>query len=113
MHRLASAAGARMHARDGWRIADSYADAAVERARLRETVAFADRSALCKLELHAGAPELRGIVVQASGGLRLEPGVAARGSDGTWWCLLTPSRVLALAEPACARVVRDAADAAA
>ncbi|HEX4563562.1 MAG TPA: sarcosine oxidase subunit gamma family protein [Solirubrobacteraceae bacterium] len=113
MHRLASAAGARARERDGWQIASGYPDPGVERARLGEGVAFVDRSSLCKLELHAGAPELRGVVAQASGGVRLEPRAAARSSDGTWWCPVTPSRVLALAEPGRAATVRAAALAAA
>jgi heterotetrameric sarcosine oxidase gamma subunit len=118
MHRLAAAAGARMQVRDGWELAVGYGDPSIERERLSDTVAFADRSQLCKLELQGEAAALASLVAAAGdrggGGLELEPRRAARGADGTWWCPLTPTHVLALAEPSGAVRLRDSvADAAA
>jgi heterotetrameric sarcosine oxidase gamma subunit len=51
-----------------------------------QTVSFADRSWLTKLELHGTPP------------IELSPGVAEQ-VDGAWWCPVTPSRTLVLAEP--------------
>jgi heterotetrameric sarcosine oxidase gamma subunit len=106
MRRLAAAAGARIELREGWEVAVDYGDAALERERLRETVAFADRSQLCKLELQGDAGAIASIVRAASGGRELEPRLAARAADGTWWCPLTPSHVLALGEPPIAARLR-------
>jgi heterotetrameric sarcosine oxidase gamma subunit len=92
MHGLARAAGAQFEQRGGWEIATAYG------ADARPGVAFADRSHLTKLELQAEPAMLARIVAEASGGLVLEPGAAGR-SNGTWWCPVTPSRVLVLGEP--------------
>jgi heterotetrameric sarcosine oxidase gamma subunit len=107
MHRLAAAAGARMQTRDGWELAAGYADAAIERRRLTDTVAFADRSQLCKLELQGEAAALASVVGTAGGGLELEPRRAGHAADGTWWCPLTQTHVLALAEPSGADGLRE------
>jgi glycine cleavage system aminomethyltransferase T len=107
MERQATAAGARFERRDGWNIAVAFADPASERARLEQTVAFADRSALLKLELHATPDVLAGIVGAASGGIELEPGVAGRAEEA-WWCPVTPSQVLVLGEPSAAHDLREA-----
>jgi glycine cleavage system aminomethyltransferase T len=85
MERLARAAGGQFEARDGWNVARAFAAAEVERARLTETVGFADRSMMRKLELHG----------DALGSLALKPGTAEL-RDGVWWCPVTPSRVLVL-----------------
>jgi heterotetrameric sarcosine oxidase gamma subunit len=112
MHRLAQAAGARMQRRDGWELPVAFGDGALERERARETVGFADRSSLCKLELHAKPDALAEIVARASGGLQLELGMASRGRDG-WWCPLTPARALVLGEAASAAAMRAAVEGAA
>lgn len=99
MERLASAAGARLERRAGWNVAVAYGgDPAAERLRLTETVGFADRSQLIKLELHAAPETLAEIVREAGDGLELELGRAGR-TPGAWWCPVTPSRLLLLLEP--------------
>jgi heterotetrameric sarcosine oxidase gamma subunit len=113
MERLAREAGAQLMPQNGWNVALAYVEPAAELARLIDTVGFADRSNLTKLELQAAPEILAGIVARASGGLVLEPGLAAC-SRGTWWCPVTPTRVLVLSEPSAAPVraaVADAADA--
>ncbi len=99
MERRAGAAGARFEPRAGWNVAVAYAaGAAAERERLTQTVAFADRSQLFKLEVQAAPGALETIVRDASGGdAALVPGRAVRTS-GAWWCAVTPSRALVLAE---------------
>jgi hypothetical protein len=82
MERLARAAGARFEARDGWNVPVSFGDASVERSRVEQTVAFADRSAMRKLELHGE-------------GVGLTMGVAEQ-REGAWWCPVTPLRTLVL-----------------
>lgn len=107
MERPARAAGARFEVRDGWNVAVAFGDAGVERTRLEQTVAFADRSQLTKLELQAEPKVLAAVVAAASGGLELELGVAARAEDA-WWCPVTPSRVLVLGECSAASELREA-----
>jgi len=107
METLARAAGARFERRDGWSVAVAFGDPAGERERMERTVAFADRSSLVKLELHAEPGVLASIVSAASGGLELEPGVAGRAGD-SWWCPVTPSRALVLGEPSAGRELREA-----
>jgi glycine cleavage system aminomethyltransferase T len=85
MERSARAAGARFEVRDGWNVATAFASTDVEHARSTQTVAFADRCAIRKLELHG----------DALSSLGLEPGIAER-RDGAWWCPVTPARVLVL-----------------
>lgn len=107
MERLARAAGGRFERRDGWSVAASFDDPARERERIEQTVAFADRSPLAKLELHAQPDVLAALVGAATGGLELEPGLAARSEDA-WWCPVTPSHVLVLGEPEAADDLREA-----
>jgi heterotetrameric sarcosine oxidase gamma subunit len=107
MERLARAAGARFERRAGWSVPVSFGDAAVERRRLEHAVGFADRSSLCKLELHGAPGVLPGIITAVSGVDGLEPGLAARARDA-WWCAVTPSRVLVLGEPNTAGELRGA-----
>jgi heterotetrameric sarcosine oxidase gamma subunit len=90
MERLARAAGARFERRDGWNVAVAFGDPTAEAARMAQSVGFADRSSLVKLELTAAA--------DAIAGLGLRAGVAER-RDGAWWCPVTPERVLLLGEP--------------
>jgi heterotetrameric sarcosine oxidase gamma subunit len=113
MHRLALEAGARMEVRDGWEVAADFGDRTQEGRLLSDAVAFVDRSQLCKLELQADPDALAALVAGASGGLELEPRVARSAPDGTWWCPLSPSHVLAIAEPNAAERLRGAAEAAA
>jgi heterotetrameric sarcosine oxidase gamma subunit len=110
MERLAVAAGARMQARDGWNVAVAYdgvADGA-EAERLARTVAFADRSPLTKLELQAEPATLARLITGVAGELEFRPGCAAQAGDGSWWCPVTPSRMLVLAEPAAGPELRRA-----
>jgi glycine cleavage system aminomethyltransferase T len=81
MERQARAAGGRIEERDGWNVAVGFED----EGRHRATVAFADRSAIGKLELHADH------------GLELGK---AEARDGAWWCPLTSERALVLCKPA-------------
>jgi heterotetrameric sarcosine oxidase gamma subunit len=104
MEHLARGAGAQLVARDGWNVALTYGDPAIELRRTNETVGFADRSSMVKLELQGEPETLAAIVAHASGGLTLELGLAAR-SQGTWWCPITPARVLVLSEPPFGRAV--------
>jgi glycine cleavage system aminomethyltransferase T len=83
MERLAREAGARFERRSGWNVAVGYGER--DRDWARETVGFADRSYLRKLEVHAPIPDFQG-------------GVAEQ-RDGAWWCPVTPSRMLVLGEP--------------
>jgi len=113
MERLAVAAGARLAQLDGWNVPNAYCEPTTEHARLTESVGFADRSSLAKLEIQAEPQELARIVALASGraGLTFEPGLAEHVS-GTWWCPVTPSRLLVLSEPDAAASLRTALDAA-
>jgi sarcosine oxidase, subunit gamma len=96
MERLAKAAGARLEARTGWNVAVAYSGD--EQRRASQTVGFADRSHLTKLELQGPAGELARIAREAGDGATLELGKATR-SAGAWWCPVTPERLLVLAEP--------------
>ncbi len=115
MERLARAAGARFERHGGWNVAVGYgADAAVETARISDTVGFCDRSALTKLDIQADPDVLSELVSRVGGGITLELGRASRTPDGaTWWCPITPSRLLVLSEPTSSWDVRSAVDGAA
>jgi glycine cleavage system aminomethyltransferase T len=82
MHQLAAKAGAQFELVDGFEVATGYADP----GDYSETVAFADRSHLVKLELNGAQPH------------PLTPGQAEQ-IDGTWWCPVTPVRTLLLGGP--------------
>lgn len=86
MAAVARRAGARLDVRDGWLVPVAFAG----EAAATETVAFADASALTKVELRGPAEALA-----AAAGETLRPGSAAV-RDGAWWCPLTPERVLVL-----------------
>lgn len=105
MERSAVAAGARLSRVEGWNVANAYSEPSIEWGRLTRTVGFIDRSSLGKLEIQAEPHALARIVARASGGLVLEPG-SASCAEGTWWCPVTPGRVLVLSEPAVAAAVR-------
>jgi heterotetrameric sarcosine oxidase gamma subunit len=115
MERLARAAGARFERRGGWNVAVAYgADIAVEAARMSDTVGFCDRSALAKLDIQADPDVLAELVGRVAGGLTLELGRASPTPDGaSWWCPITPSRLLVLSEPTSGSDVRAAVDGAA
>jgi glycine cleavage system aminomethyltransferase T len=85
MEREALAAGARIEQRDGWNVAVGFEAEDAERERLRDTVGFADRSALGKLELQG---EEHGL-----------PLGEATLRDGAWWCPTSRERALVLCEP--------------
>jgi heterotetrameric sarcosine oxidase gamma subunit len=106
MERPAQAAGGRFEHRDGWSVAVSFGEPTIERERIERTVAFADRSNLVKLELHAQPEVLAALVGAATGGLKLEPQLAARAEDA-WWCPVTPSHALVLGEPEVAHNLRE------
>jgi glycine cleavage system aminomethyltransferase T len=90
MHRQALAAGATFETSDGWEVATGYgAD-----ADYSQTVSFADRSHVVKLELLGTPP------------VQLQMGTAVN-QDGTWWCPITPERTLVLGS----RVATDDAQA--
>jgi heterotetrameric sarcosine oxidase gamma subunit len=82
MHRQAAAHGARFEIRDGWSVAVAYDPA----GDYSDTVAFADRSHLVKLELHGTPPP------------QLQLGTASI-VDGDWWCPVTPQRTLVVGGP--------------
>lgn len=104
VEREALAAGARIERRDGWNIAVSFG--APDREAWRETVGFADLSALGKIEIQASASELAAIVAVGSRGGRLELGRATRAA-GAWWCPYTAERALVLCDPADAAPLRE------
>jgi heterotetrameric sarcosine oxidase gamma subunit len=81
MYRQALQAGARFETRDGWEVATGYAPS----ADYSQTVAFADRSHLVKLELLGEQPR------------PLQMGTAVN-EDGVWWCPITPERTLVLGD---------------
>ncbi|HYB22279.1 MAG TPA: hypothetical protein VED41_00680 [Solirubrobacteraceae bacterium] len=97
MERLALAAGASLARVGDWNAANSYDEPTVERARLQQSVGFADRSHLVKLELQAQPQLLAQLVADAR-----------EESAQAWWCPVTPARVLVLCEPAAAEDVRAA-----
>ncbi len=107
MERMALGAGARLARVEGWSVPNAYSEPRIEWERLTRTVAFADRSSLAKLEIQAEPQELARIVALAGDGgeVALEPGLAGHEHE-TWWCPVTPSRVLALSEPAEAPALR-------
>jgi heterotetrameric sarcosine oxidase gamma subunit len=104
MEREALAAGARIERRDGWNVAVSFGGP--EGRACRETVGFADMSALGKLELQASPPELAAVVAVGTRGERLELGRATRAA-GAWWCPYTAERALVLCDPSGAAALRE------
>lgn len=78
----AAASGGAIEIVDGWELAVEFGDVERERHAVHETVGFADRSPLGKLELWdaPSAPAL---------------GLAERRGDA-WWCPLTSERTLVL-----------------
>ncbi len=93
MERRALAAGAELEQGDGWNVAVRFDGEEAEAGRLRETVGFADRSQLGKLEVQAAPAALERITGP------LELGTASVTPDA-WWCPYAADRALALCEPA-------------
>jgi heterotetrameric sarcosine oxidase gamma subunit len=128
MERQALAAGASYEQRNGWKVAARFDGLEAERERARATVGFADLSHLGKVELQAPADVLESIA-----GVELELGSASRaaapapdradlaaaGDDADpaspppastgaiWWCPYTPTRALALCQPAALPALRE------
>jgi glycine cleavage system aminomethyltransferase T len=92
MEREARAAGARVERRDGWNVALRFDGEEPERRRCEESVGFADRSHLGKVELQADAADLAALTGP------LDLGSATR-ADGAWWCPYSAERALVLCEP--------------
>jgi heterotetrameric sarcosine oxidase gamma subunit len=107
MERQAAAAGASFEECDGWNVAVRFDGLEAERARARSTVGFADVSQLGKVELQAPAHALDAIA-----GAHLELGTAT-WAGGMWWCPYTPTRALALCDPAALPALRNRLEAAA
>jgi heterotetrameric sarcosine oxidase gamma subunit len=101
MERQAAAAGASFEERDGWNVAVRFDGLEAERKRASEAGGVADLSHLGKVELQAPAGALEAIA-----GLELELGSATPAAS-TWWCPYTPTRALALCEPAALPALRD------
>ncbi len=97
-----AAAGARVQTRDGWEVAVAYAEPGVELLACRESVGWADRSHLGKLELQGPAEALDALDAMPAGG----EGLAARAQDA-WWCRLTPERALVVCEAGATVALRE------
>jgi glycine cleavage system aminomethyltransferase T len=98
--------GARFAERAGWRVVSGYGEPVREAAACRASVGVADLAFLGKLELQAEPSLVSSIVSQLAGGAQLAPGRATL-HEGTWWCPMSPSRVLALTQPEATATVRD------
>lgn len=122
MERQAAAAGASFAERDGWNVAVRFDGLEAERARARSTVGFADLSHLGKVELQAPADALEAIAgvnlglgvatpmrgAPARDGAASAPlGDGAASAPASWWCPYTPTRALALCEPAALPTLRN------
>jgi sarcosine oxidase gamma subunit len=94
MEREAVAAGATLEQRDGWNVAVGF-----ERdQRHLETVAFADRSQIGKLELFGEHGLELGKAHPAHSAEPSAAGLADRRGDA-WWCPTSSDRALVLCEP--------------
>jgi heterotetrameric sarcosine oxidase gamma subunit len=99
MERVAVAAGGHTEIRDGWSVVTGYGAAEQEQQACRETAAWIDQSHLGKLEIQAGAGELAELVAAVADGATVRLGYATHAA-GAWWCPLTPTRLLVLADGA-------------
>jgi heterotetrameric sarcosine oxidase gamma subunit len=97
---LARAAGGTFERRDGWNVAVDFPQPDAGERGLTQTVAFADRSHVGKLELHGAPADLGALLRGAADGEPELPGNAWRTSEG-WLCPLTASRALVLFDTAC------------
>jgi heterotetrameric sarcosine oxidase gamma subunit len=105
-------AGARIATRAGWRAVVGYNADGAEADACRRSVGVADVSFLGKLELQGANDDVAAIVAELAGGAQLAPGQAVQ-ADGTWWCPISPDRVLAVTPPESTGTVRDALEEAA
>jgi glycine cleavage system aminomethyltransferase T len=94
---VVSRAGAVRGDHDGQRVALHYGSAAGELAACVSRVGLGDRSELGKLALEGPQHMLDHLVAHLTG-MTLAPGGTLR-TGTTWWCAVTPERVLVLAEP--------------
>lgn len=94
MERQTLAAGAAFEQRDGWNVAVRYYGLEAERERARSAVGFADLSHLGKVE------------VQGPPAGELELGRVS-WDGGTCWCPYSPTRAIALCEPADLPALRE------
>lgn len=92
MEGAAVAAGGTVETVGAWRIVTGFGPPEREVQHCRESVGWADASALGKLEVQADAGELAALAAELSGA-RPELGVAHRAADA-WWCPLTTTRLL-------------------
>jgi heterotetrameric sarcosine oxidase gamma subunit len=107
MEGCAREAGARFEAREGWNVAVGYTSPEQEVAAARATVGWADVSHLGKLEVQAAPGELPAILAAgADEDVKVELGRATRAA-GAWWCLMTASRALVIAEPGAVPSLRE------
>jgi heterotetrameric sarcosine oxidase gamma subunit len=107
MERLARAEGARFELRDGWNVAVGYrTEVEQEVQAARDGVGWGDMSHLGKLELQGPGESLGSIVAGVAGSPPPHLGTAARAA-GAWWCPLTPTRVLVIADAAAVAPLRE------
>lgn len=97
MEAKALAAGAELQIRHGWSIATHYAGvgAEAEAAGARRTAGWADVSHLGKFELQGPPDQLDRVATECGGEVRL--GEAVRAGEA-WWCRLTTTRALVIAD---------------
>jgi glycine cleavage system aminomethyltransferase T len=93
MERMAAQAGAVFAVRDGWNTAISYGAVVAERARVTQTVGFADRSRIRKLEVRSPVTGSHNGDLPAT---LAHFGTAVRTADGGWRCPVTDTRTLLL-----------------
>jgi heterotetrameric sarcosine oxidase gamma subunit len=101
------AAGAQLEVRGGWSIATHYGGvgAEAEAATARRTAGWADVSHLGKLELQGPPDQLDRVAAECGAELRL--GTATRSGEA-WWCRLTTTRALVIAETRATDTIRAA-----
>ena len=105
------AAGGRLGERAGWNLVSDYGEPAREAAACERSVGVADLSLLGKIELQAEPATVSSIVSGLIGGA-VEAGRATLHA-GTWWCPMSPSRVIAVSWPEDTPRVREALESAA
>jgi glycine cleavage system aminomethyltransferase T len=91
-------AGARLGERAGWNVVSDYGEPEKEAAACARSVGVADLSCLGKLEIQAEPNTVSAIVSGLTGGGAVEAGRAML-HEGTWWCPMSPSRVIAVTWP--------------
>lgn len=104
-------AGALFAERGGWEVAASVGNPIDQQAACRQAVGIADQSCRGKIELQSEPESVAAIAAQLAGGpLHLR---RASNRDDAWWCLLSPTRVLAVTLPERTPEVRARLEAAA